>query len=678
MDRVELSPGRVSSWDEIPHVSVPSSAFKDHAATEMHSRAMSLFRKQQCGSTNPVDFAPIAKALCKMDENAAAIAQRKFDITYLLCKEHIAFAKFESFCRLEEQHGVHLGTGGKNQVACATYADYIADSLKEQLTANLKRSHFFSVQTDGSTDAGNVEEEIYVALFFDPYGADGKVHVRSQFLGVLQPSTVDASELTACFERAMDLAGVDDWQTKLVGLGCDGASVNIAKNGLKGKLSEKVPWLVVVWCVAHRLELAIKDALTDTVFTEIDTMLLRIYYLYEKSSKKTRELDEIVESLRSCLEPMDMPSGSGNKPLRACGTRFVAHKLAAISRLIERFGAYISHLQAMTDDDSTTRAVDKAKMTGYINKWCTGKMLYGLAFFHDLLKPAAALCKALQSAEICVVTTIEALLSTVKAMELVKSSEFDELPTVKRLMERLRVQDDGKTTYQGVTIKRLEQGEELLRNHYEQYSFLVIDCLKNRVKAEHVDLLTDTLTVLATHGWGKSDDTDFGKSCVERLATRFESALVSASFSTASLQEEWEDMVSYAKKYLNLTDSHLIVWWKLFNVAESCRWRGMLLLAELLFCLPMSNGSVERMFSSLKHIKTDRRCRLNESRLDGLVRIAIDGPPPTQFKAQRAVELWWTDKCRRSSRNSSEATSDSASDQKSNELDLADWDAFLA
>ena len=31
-----------------------TSAFKDHAATEMHSRAMSLFRKQQCGSTNPV------------------------------------------------------------------------------------------------------------------------------------------------------------------------------------------------------------------------------------------------------------------------------------------------------------------------------------------------------------------------------------------------------------------------------------------------------------------------------------------------------------------------------------------------------------------------------------------------------------------------------------------------
>ena len=34
----------------------------------------------------------------------------------------------------------------------------------------------------------------------------------------------------------------------------------------------------------------------------------------------------------------------GNRPLRACGTRFVAHKVAALERIIERFGALVSHL----------------------------------------------------------------------------------------------------------------------------------------------------------------------------------------------------------------------------------------------------------------------------------------------------------------------------------------------
>ena len=41
---------------------------------------------------------------------------------------------------------------------------------------------------------------------------------------------------------------------------------------LKGLIKADRPWTVVVWCVAHRLELAIKDALKGTL---IDEMLMR-------------------------------------------------------------------------------------------------------------------------------------------------------------------------------------------------------------------------------------------------------------------------------------------------------------------------------------------------------------------------------------------------------------------
>ena len=71
-----------------------TSAFKDHAGTEMHKRGMNLFRRQECPARSALEFGQIAKALCEMDDGAAAIARRKFELTYLLCKEHIAFAKF--------------------------------------------------------------------------------------------------------------------------------------------------------------------------------------------------------------------------------------------------------------------------------------------------------------------------------------------------------------------------------------------------------------------------------------------------------------------------------------------------------------------------------------------------------------------------------------------------------
>ena len=55
-------------------------------------------------------------------------------------------------------------------------------------------------------------------------------------------------------------------------------------------MKEEMPWIAFVWSMAHRLELAIQDALKDTFFDEVDDMILRIFYLDEKSPKKLRKL----------------------------------------------------------------------------------------------------------------------------------------------------------------------------------------------------------------------------------------------------------------------------------------------------------------------------------------------------------------------------------------------------
>ena len=55
-------------------------------------------------------------------------------------------------------------------------------------------------------------------------------------------------------------------------------------------MKEEMPWIVFVWCMAHRLELAFQDALKDTFFDEIDYMILKIFYLYQKSPKKLKKI----------------------------------------------------------------------------------------------------------------------------------------------------------------------------------------------------------------------------------------------------------------------------------------------------------------------------------------------------------------------------------------------------
>ena len=56
-----------------------------------------------------------------------------------------------------------------------------------------------------------------------------------------------------------------------------------------------------------------------------------------------------------------------NTPLRACGACFVVHKVAALERMMDRFGAYISHLIAITED-SSVKPADKEKMKAYVKK----------------------------------------------------------------------------------------------------------------------------------------------------------------------------------------------------------------------------------------------------------------------------------------------------------------------
>ena len=74
---------------------------------------------------------------------------------------------------------------------------------------------------------------------------------------------------------------------------------------MKGKLQAALPWLHWAWCYTHRLELACCDAFSSRLFRDIDEMLLRLYYLYEKSPKKCRDLSDLVSDLKDVYEFSD-------------------------------------------------------------------------------------------------------------------------------------------------------------------------------------------------------------------------------------------------------------------------------------------------------------------------------------------------------------------------------------
>jgi hypothetical protein len=205
----------------------------------------------------------------------------------------------------------------------------------------------------------------------------------------------------------------------LVGIGTDGASANIAAAGLKGLVEKEIPWVYWSWCLDHRVELAVKDALKGTSFDLIDEMLLRLYYIYEKSPKKCRELEEIVNDLQQYIQFDD----AGIRPVRASGSRWVSFKLSALKRVLSKFGAYASHLIALSEDASV-KAVDRAKLRGYCTKWLNAKYVLGCAFFSDLLSPCAVLSKVLQNDSLDILGAFTSLLRTEQELNKLSSKSL--------------------------------------------------------------------------------------------------------------------------------------------------------------------------------------------------------------------------------------------------------------
>ena len=70
-----------------------------------------------------------------------------------------------------------------------------------------------------------------------------------------------------------------------------------------------------------------------------------------------------MTDLKDCFEFDDV----GIRPVRACGTRWVAHKLNAMKRVVSKFGACTTHIAALSNDGSVS-STDRAKLKGYYNK----------------------------------------------------------------------------------------------------------------------------------------------------------------------------------------------------------------------------------------------------------------------------------------------------------------------
>ena len=186
-------------------------------------------------------------------------------------------------------HGVKFSVGYNNDNDCIEFMGFISKSIfEDSIKSKIIRSNFIAVLCDGSADSADVEKESIYVLFVDL----DTFQPTLSFLYLKDIPSQDTDGIVKAIKSAFSIHDLRYLLQKIVFIASDGASVN---SGLKGGIAanfrkeEQLSWLSFIWCLSHRLELTISDSLHEDL-SSVKQCLRNLSYLYEKFSKKLREL----------------------------------------------------------------------------------------------------------------------------------------------------------------------------------------------------------------------------------------------------------------------------------------------------------------------------------------------------------------------------------------------------
>ena len=661
------------------------STVKCHTGSEMHEKSLLIRDKEEAEKAGkkyiktitPTGPTAIGKSLQntnKLQEKDRDYLKRLFEVSYFIAMKGRPYSDFEDMLKLEKLHGVKFSETNayEHNNACKTFIAFCSKSVFEKsVKAKLLRANFVSVLCDGSTDSSVIEKECVYVIFLDP---DSFTPLCS-FLSLQDPKSQDSSGIKEAIEKAFLDNGLETILDRMVFLSADGASVNAGGNtGLIVLLRQRCPWLVFVWCLSHRLELAMKHALKDLI-EPIEKCLMNLYYLYEKSSKKTREIKDLYDMLKEILEFQN----GVVKPHRAAGTRWIAHKLSALDNMLDKFGLYLSHLENIIAD--TSKKTDKATLEGKRRQLVSANIVLLGSVFFDLLEPARQFSLFSQKDNITLNEVTEVLEGTRKQYEQLLKKFTEEpdsvfkLPRLAQTLEKIEQCPLFKFhKFQGIKLTNFTQHRASLPSKSVQICEKLVATLNQyfqefkepEVAIENESLLNvpgandktdDKLLfhiakVMTTSAWATEECISNLVSSMKFIYHHFSAHPILKPLNEMTLETEFVQLVEHAKNYHTVAKVRPLELWKVLfsSMKTTGRFDNIFLLVELCLVAPYANAKVERFFNYLKIIKTDWRSSLGATSLEHLLRIRVEGPDLQNFSENfcaDAISLWWSAKQRR-------------------------------
>ena len=209
------------------------------------------------------------------------------------------------------------------------------------MSSLLQNSSFVTVIGDGSTDSSIKEQDLwYIRIVSE------RLEVKVLFIGVATLPKADSQHIVKGLQSIVEAnlnMKWEDFTKKLVGIGCDGAAVMVgSKSGVATLLRKEQPSLLTIHCMAHRLELSLKDTIKHVPLSKkINTPLLGLYYFYHNSPLNRAMLARSFTAGKEQNDKLLMPTRVG-------GTRWVAHLVQALTNLTMSYKFIVTHLEQVS------------------------------------------------------------------------------------------------------------------------------------------------------------------------------------------------------------------------------------------------------------------------------------------------------------------------------------------
>jgi len=114
---------------------------------------------------SPALSSMIRRCLSTLDTATRKRMERKFESCFVMAKQSIPFAKYPVLLELEQRHEVDVGHAYNTADSARLFTSFIAKSQQQGFLNSLPAGGFFSLLMDGSTDAGNLEDELIVLVY---------------------------------------------------------------------------------------------------------------------------------------------------------------------------------------------------------------------------------------------------------------------------------------------------------------------------------------------------------------------------------------------------------------------------------------------------------------------------------------------------------------------------------